>query len=110
MSSSTLSCSSTDTGEDASILSNKNEENDSEDDDVHRRSNSHDNVGALVQATVHGPSGEDYDVICPDILLPELVPGDWLIFDRMGAYTLSIAARNGRPPVRYVMGGGGHER
>lgn len=55
-------------------------------------------------STVHGPSGEDYDVICIDYPLPILDIGDWLIFDRMGAYTLSIAARGGRPPVRYVMG------
>jgi len=57
----------------------------------------------LILGTVHGPSGEDYDVICRDYPLPVLEIGDWLIFDRLGAYTLSIAARNGRPPVRYVM-------
>lgn len=60
---------------------------------------------AVVPTTVHGPSGEDYDIICRDYPLPVLQTGDWLIFDRMGAYTLSIAARNGRPPVRYLMGG-----
>ena len=60
----------------------------------------------LLPSTVHGPSGKDYDVICPDLLLPELVVGDWLVFDCMGAYTLSIAARSGRPTVRYVVGGG----
>jgi ornithine decarboxylase len=57
-----------------------------------------------MKCTVHGPSGEDYDIICQDYDLPVLKIGDWLIFDRMGAYTLSIAARNGRPPVRYLMG------
>jgi ornithine decarboxylase len=60
---------------------------------------------SVVPSTVHGPSGEDYDIICRDYPLPVLQTGDWLIFDRMGAYTLSIAARNGRPPVRYLMGG-----
>ena len=59
----------------------------------------------LYPSIVHGPSGEDYDVICRDYPLPRLEIGDWLVFDRMGAYTLSIASRNGRPPVRYVMGG-----
>jgi ornithine decarboxylase len=42
---------------------------------------------------IHGPSGEDYDVICKTNL-PELQVGDWLLFDRMGAYTLSISARS----------------
>ena len=63
-----------------------------------------------VPSTIHGPSGEDYDVICRDYPLPALLGvGDWLLFDRMGAYTMSIAARNGRPPVRYVLGGGASE-
>jgi ornithine decarboxylase len=62
-------------------------------------------AASVVPSTVHGPSGEDYDIICRDHPLPVLQAGDWLIFDRMGAYTLSIAARNGRPPVRYLMGG-----
>lgn len=57
-----------------------------------------------VPCTIHGPSGEDYDVVCRDYLLPPLEVDDWLIFDRMGAYTLSIAARSGRPAIRYVMG------
>ena len=57
----------------------------------------------LILSTVHGPSGESYDVICSNYPLPLLNIGDWLIFDRVGAYTLSIAARNGRPPVRYVI-------
>jgi ornithine decarboxylase len=57
-----------------------------------------------VPCTIHGPSGEEYDVVCRDYLLPPLEVDDWLIFDRMGAYTLSIAARSGRPAIRYVMG------
>jgi ornithine decarboxylase len=57
-----------------------------------------------VPCTIHGPSGEDYDVVCRDYPLPPLEVGDWLLFDRMGAYTLSIAARSGRPAIRYVMG------
>ena len=53
-------------------------------------------------STVHGPSGEDYDQVCQNVLLPRLQTGDWFVFDRMGAYTLSIASRSGQPPVRYV--------
>ena len=67
------------------------------------------NKQLLVSSTVRGPSGEDYDVICRDYPLPVLQIGDWLVFDRLGAYTLSIAARSGRPPVRYVMGRTGFE-
>lgn len=58
-----------------------------------------------IPSTVHGPSGEEYDVICPDMPLPLLDIGDYLVFDKMGAYTLSIAARSGKPTVRYVVGG-----
>jgi ornithine decarboxylase len=58
-----------------------------------------------VPCTVHGPSGLPDDVVCRDRPLPPLGVGDWLVFDRMGAYTLSIAARSGRPAVRYVLGG-----
>ena len=48
--------------------------------------------------------GPDGIVIVEDCELPELSVGDWLVFDRMGAYTLSIASRAGRPVVRYVLG------
>jgi len=61
----------------------------------------------LFDSMVHGPSGESFDIVCKDCKLPQLRVGDWLIFDRMGAYTLSIAARNSSLPVRYVLGGGG---
>lgn len=56
----------------------------------------------LYKSIVHGPSGEEFDVVCKGCLLPELEVGDWLVFDRMGAYTLSIAARNSNLPIRYV--------
>lgn len=59
----------------------------------------------ICASTVHGPSGEDFDIICTRHELPRLEVGDWLIFDRMGAYTLSIAARSGRLPICYVIGG-----
>jgi hypothetical protein len=61
----------------------------------------------LYLSRVLGPSGDDSeDVVCDSCWLPELGVGDWLVFDRMGAYTLSIASRAGRPVMRYVMGGG----
>ena len=48
---------------------------------------------------------DEQDVVCAKCQLPELQVGDWLVFDRMGAYTLSIASRTGRPVMRYVLGG-----
>lgn len=54
------------------------------------------------ESTIHGPSGDFFDTICPFVSLPVLQVGNWLMFDRMGAYTLSIAARSVRPPVLYV--------
>ena len=54
---------------------------------------------------IRGPSGDPNDVVCAECQLPSsLQVGDWLVFDRMGAYTLSIASRTGRPIVRYVQG------
>jgi len=61
----------------------------------------------LYPSTVHGPSGESFDIVCQECHLPALKIGDWLIFDRMGAYTISIAARNSCLPIRYVFGSGG---
>ena len=47
----------------------------------------------LLISTVVGPGGEN-DIICRDVALPRLAEGDWLVFDRMGAYTVAIAAEN----------------
>jgi ornithine decarboxylase len=63
------------------------------------------NEKTLISCQVRGPSGDPQDVVCAHCLLPQLRVGDWLIFDRMGAYTLSIATRTGRPEIRYVLGG-----
>jgi ornithine decarboxylase len=58
-----------------------------------------------IASTVYGPSGDALDIVCANCQLPCLQVGDWLLFDRMGAYTLSIASRTGRPVIRYVQGG-----
>ncbi|CAB9507192.1 Ornithine decarboxylase [Seminavis robusta] len=65
------------------------------------QNNASQSTTVLFPSTIHGPTG---DVVCPSIDLPQLQVGDWLLFDRMGAYTLSISARSGRPPIRYIMG------
>jgi ornithine decarboxylase len=57
----------------------------------------------LYSSKIIGPSGEIDDVVCEECMLPVLEVGDWLIFDRMGAYTISIASRTGRPITKYVM-------
>lgn len=57
-----------------------------------------------VPSTVHGPSG-NFDVVARECMLPKLKVGDFLIFDRMGAYTLSIGKRDSSLPIRYVVGG-----
>lgn len=70
-------------------------------------SSSSSNDSNLCPSRVLGPSGEVDDVVCQHCMLPDdLQVGDWLVFDRMGAYTMSIASRAGRPVVRYVLGGG----
>lgn len=38
-----------------------------------------------------GPTCDSYDAILKSVLLPELHIGDWLIWEDMGAYTLSIS-------------------
>ncbi len=78
-----------------------------DDEDFKSDSKSDDRPPLLIPSTIHGPSGEEFDIVSKDCMLPELNVGDWLIFDRMGAYTLSIAARNSSLPVRYVLGGAG---
>lgn len=58
----------------------------------------------LFDSTVRGPG--EQDIVCELCQLPDLEIGDWLVFDRMGAYTLSIASRTGKPVMLYVQGGG----
>lgn len=43
---------------------------------------------------LRGPSRDAVDFIARDIVLPELQTGDWLLFENMGAYTMSLAACN----------------
>ncbi|KAG7363508.1 ornithine decarboxylase [Nitzschia inconspicua] len=64
--------------------------------------NSDDDFSTLFPSKIVGPSGEENDVVCPHCMLPDLQVQDWLLFDRMGAYTMSIASRAGRPVMRYV--------
>ncbi|OEU07889.1 hypothetical protein FRACYDRAFT_174417, partial [Fragilariopsis cylindrus CCMP1102] len=67
--------------------------NDLDDDPTITADDHQQDSSTLYLSRVLGPSGDDTaeDVVCDSCLLPELEVGDWLVFDRMGAYTLSIA-------------------
>ncbi|KAL6044109.1 Ornithine decarboxylase [Balamuthia mandrillaris] len=45
-----------------------------------------------VSSTLFGPTCDSIDIICSDVDLPSLEPGDWLYFTAMGAYTSSAAS------------------
>nr|XP_022912691.1 ornithine decarboxylase 1-like [Onthophagus taurus]XP_022912692.1 ornithine decarboxylase 1-like [Onthophagus taurus] len=52
----------------------------------------------LKSSSVWGPTCDALDEVLPNVLLPELHLGDWLIFENMGAYTLPVASPfNGFP-------------
>lgn len=52
----------------------------------------------LFSSSVWGPTCDDLDNVVAEVLLPELEVGDWLVFEEMGAYTVSAASGfNGFP-------------
>ena len=56
-------------------------------------------------ANIWGPTCDSMDKIC-EAVLPELFVGDWLVFEEMGAYTLSAhSGFNGfkRPHIYYYI-------
>ena len=56
--------------------------------------------GDSVPCTIRGPAGEaDIVARCN---LPKLQAGDWLVFNRMGAYTMSIAKAGSNFETIYV--------
>lgn len=73
----------------------------------HNSADRTDDSDVLHLSQVRGPSGDSRDLVCLKCMLPKLQIGDWLVFDRAGAYTLSIASRSGRPIIRYVKGSRG---
>ena len=47
-----------------------------------------------VQCKVWGPTCDSIDCVCPEAELPaKLEVGDWLGFDKMGAYTVCAASQ-----------------
>ncbi|XP_047035562.1 ornithine decarboxylase 1-like [Helicoverpa zea] len=57
-----------------------------------------DNGTPLSECSVWGPTCDGLDCVLPNVRLPTLAIGDWLVFRDMGAYTLPVAsAFNGFP-------------
>jgi len=56
-------------------------------------------------ATIWGPTCDSMDLVCEGLSLPPMQPGDWLVWELMGAYTLSGACGfNGFPqPAVYCV-------
>lgn len=52
----------------------------------------------LAPTTIWGPTCDSIDKISDTLRMPELQPGDWLLFENMGAYTIAGSCRfNGFP-------------
>ncbi|CAK5269957.1 unnamed protein product [Mycena citricolor] len=74
---------------------------------VLRMSGASDTETALVTCSLWGPTCDSVDCVAESILLPRALRiGDWLVFENMGAYTISASSRfNGfacsvaRPPT-----------
>ncbi|KAJ1725047.1 Ornithine decarboxylase [Coemansia biformis] len=47
----------------------------------------------VYESSVWGPTCDSIDCVVPSGALPELLTGDWLVFDCMGAYTICAASR-----------------
>jgi ornithine decarboxylase len=43
------------------------------------------------KSTIWGPTCDGLDAVCENIQLPELDIGDWIFWENMGAYSLTIA-------------------
>lgn len=53
----------------------------------------------LYSSSIYGSVCDDLDAILEGTLLPELAVGDWLCFEEMGAFTLSLAGYYATPKV-----------
>lgn len=59
----------------------------------------------VFRSSIWGPTCDSIDCITKEALLPELDVGDWLLFEKMGAYTVAASSTfNGflRPRVQYI--------
>jgi diaminopimelate decarboxylase len=61
----------------------------------------------LFESTLWGPTCDSVDVVIDRCLMERLKVGDWLVFDDMGFYSISVSTEfNGmpRPHMLYVVG------
>eukprot|EP00871_Galdieria_phlegrea_P003930 jgi/Galph1/4538/GphlegSOOS_G3130.1 len=61
----------------------------------------------MLKSTIFGPTCDSIDCIIRDHPMPELEIGDWIYFEDMGAYTISLASSfNGfsKPSCKYIYG------
>uniref|UniRef100_A0A1B6GPX0 ornithine decarboxylase n=1 Tax=Cuerna arida TaxID=1464854 RepID=A0A1B6GPX0_9HEMI len=57
----------------------------------------------LVDSSIWGPTCDGLDRVVDHILMPQLKVGDWLIFENMGAYTLTSSSEfNGFPAPKIL--------
>ncbi|CAG8742786.1 7507_t:CDS:1, partial [Acaulospora morrowiae] len=49
--------------------------------------------GPNYNCSIWGPTCDSIDCITKNGFLPELLPGDWLYFEEMGAYTICAASQ-----------------
>jgi len=47
----------------------------------------------MYKSSLFGPTYDSLDCVATDIMLPELQVGQWLYFEEMGAYTISLASK-----------------
>lgn len=62
--------------------------------------------GPLRPCSLWGPTCDSMDQILENALLPDLMVGDWVVFENMGAYTICASSNfNGfqAPEVKYVL-------
>jgi hypothetical protein len=45
----------------------------------------------LCSSTLWGPTCDSFDALAKGVMLPRLRAGDWLLFERMGAYTIAVS-------------------
>lgn len=57
----------------------------------------------LIDSSIWGPTCDGLDQVVDHVLMPSMSVGDWLIFENMGAYTLTAASEfNGFPVPRIL--------
>ncbi|XP_076033033.1 putative ornithine decarboxylase [Oratosquilla oratoria] len=57
-----------------------------------------------VPTTIFGQTCDGQDVVCKDVTLPTMQTGEWLMWEDMGAYTVSTTTNfNGFKPAKVIL-------